>query len=64
VRASVQRTDGAVEVVQSAGMSNELIGGVGVQVRGLFQPAGRFRIYLEAAWGDRSSAGSDVFGTA
>ena len=55
---------GAVEVVQSAGVSSESIGGVGVQVRGLFQPADRFRLYLEAAWGDRSGSGSDVFGTA
>jgi hypothetical protein len=54
---------GAVEVVL-AGVSNELIGGAGVQVQGLFQPTERLRIYLEAAWGDRSGAGSDVFGTA
>ena len=55
---------GAIEVVQSAGVSNELIAGAGVQLRGLFQPTGRFRVYLEAAWGDRSGTGSDVFGTA
>jgi hypothetical protein len=54
-----------VEASQSAGYSTEEIAAVATQLRtfGEVTPA-RLRFNIEAAWGQRSADGSDVFGTA
>jgi len=54
----------AVEAVQSVGASTESIASAGVQFRGLAEPMKGLRLRVETAWGDRSEAQSDVFGTA